>query len=234
VTGYDMPMFGLQRAADIPLPADCIKMQGGHVHNVPSIVSWLNLRPNGGVDYGGYSQRMEYFGSSDLAAAFFPRLEVDVPEFGPDHLVINVRGAEILRGAHPDYMPIPISFYEEVIAESNLNPVFIGQLGDDDYSRELRRRFPLATFLESGGPAHDFELLRRAANLVIAVSTFSWMAAWLSRAARIVHMPVLGFFNPEQRPDIDVMPKDDARYRFHKFPIRKWKATAEDMAYTLA
>ena len=51
-----------------------------------------------------------------------------------------------------------------------------------------------------------------------SVSTFSWLAAWLSEARRIV-LPVSGLFHPVQSPDIDLLPLADPRYSFVLFPI---------------
>ena len=50
------------------------------------------------------------------------------------------------------------------------------------------------------------------------ISTFAWMAAWLSNASTIF-LPVYGLFNPNQFPDHDLLPLGDRRYRFYEFPI---------------
>jgi hypothetical protein len=50
------------------------------------------------------------------------------------------------------------------------------------------------------------------------VSTFSWLAAWLSDAEQIF-MPLSGLLNPMQSTDVDLAPLNDPRYRFFLFPI---------------
>ena len=55
-------------------------------------------------------------------------------------------------------------------------------------------------------------------NIVVAISTFSWLAAWLSRAETII-LPLSGFFNPAHHREIDLLPVDDIRYRFFLFPL---------------
>ena len=99
-----------------------------------------------------------------------------------------------------------------------LNPVFVGQLGDSEYVRQLRQRFPGAQFIDSQGPRADFDLIRSAKNIVVAISTFSWLAAWLSQAKTII-LPVSGFYNPAHHREVDLLPVDDIRYRFFLFPL---------------
>ncbi|MDX2297693.1 MULTISPECIES: hypothetical protein, partial [Streptomyces] len=65
----------------------------------------------------------------------------------------------------------------------------------------------------------DFARLRASRHLVPAISTFSWLAAWLSEA-QTVFLPVLGLFNPRQAPEVDLLPLDDPRFRFTLFPAQ--------------
>jgi hypothetical protein len=148
---------------------------------------------------------------------------------GPDEILLNVRADEILKARHKDYGPIPLGFYTAVLRETGLKPVFMGQLGNDSYSRLLRDTFPQARFIPSQGVMGDFDAMRRARHLAVSVSTFSWAAGWLSQAESL-HMPLLGFFNPAQRPDIALMPKDDARFHYYGFAPRRWMATEAQVA----
>lgn len=157
-----------------------------------------------------------------------PRLVEPTYLANASELLVNVRGDEILSNCHPDYGPTPITFIRNLIEGSGLNPVFLGQLGDDYYSRALRAAFPDALFVPSRGAARDFEALRSAVNLVPAVSTFSWLASWLS-SAQTIHIPVLGMFNPMQRKDAWFLPHNDQRYKFYEFPVRKWNASSEQI-----
>lgn len=160
----------------------------------------------------------EYPGREDMQALFVPPPGLELPAFGPNDLVINVRGGAILRGIHRDYVVPPPSFYRALVVETGLRPVFMGQVGDDAYSRSLREMFPGAAFLPSVSPIVDFEALRSARNVVACVSTFSMLACWLGRAEQ-VFMPLLGLFSPFQRKDSLHAPLDDPRYRFFLFPL---------------
>lgn len=135
-----------------------------------------------------------------------------------DELLINIRGEEILFGVAPDYLTVPTSYLAGIVAETGLRPVMMGQLTPGPYLDALRRTFPDARFIPTEGALVDFETIRSARHIVPSISTFSWLAAWLSKAERI-YLPVAGIFNPYQRPDIMMLPLDDDRYRFDVFPI---------------
>jgi hypothetical protein len=170
------------------------------------------------VDIRTYGQRMENFLPPQAYDSVFPWRH-QVPESsGPDELLCNIRQGDILDGHHPDYVLIPPDFYAALVEETGLRPVFMGQLDDTPYLRALRARFPQARFLPSLGAELDFERVRHARYIVPAISTFSWLAAWLSDAER-VFLPVLGLLNPAQNRGVNLLPLDDPRYRFYQFPI---------------
>jgi hypothetical protein len=162
-------------------------------------------------------QRMEFFRERAFYNHIFPNVGPLEHKFTEDDLVINIRTAEILSGV-PHYPILPIAFYEDIISKTGKTPIFIGQLNSSEYVRRLKQCFPQATFIESRGARADFDLLRSAKNIVVAVSTFSWLAAWLSDAQNII-LPLSGFFNPSHHREIDLLPTDDIRYRFFLFPL---------------
>ena len=144
-------------------------------------------------------------------------------DFGDDELVINVRAGEIVGGV-PWYPLVPVEFYRTLVAETRKTPVFLGQLDDSAYVSDIRRAFPGARMIPSGGPMVDLARLRRAGHLCLAVSTFSWVAGFLSDAVT-VHYPLLGFMHPRcfvpgahDLGGIDLLPADDPRFCFHLFP----------------
>jgi hypothetical protein len=170
------------------------------------------------VDLRTYAQRIENFLPP---AAYRDELTAQGPAWagsGADELLCNIRQGDILDARHPDYVLIPVDFYADLVEETGLTPVFMGQLEDSPYLRQLRRRFPRARFLPSRGPSVDFERIRRARHIVPSISTFSWLAAWLSNAQRI-YMPVLGLLHPMQNRAVNLLPLDDPRFRFYYFPI---------------
>jgi hypothetical protein len=223
--GVDLPAWNLRIDLAASLSANPLRLIGQYVDTelLQKLISFGMLRE---FEFAALGFRMRNYLPRYEYLELFPRRDVDLPRLSPTTLLINVRGAEILADAHADYGPLPISFYTQLVARTGLEPVFMGQIGTDPYSSELREAFPTAVFLPSRGPTFDFELMRSAEHLVASVSTFSWLAAWLSDA-KSIHLPVCGMFNPDQRADIDLLPVDDPRYRFYQFPIRHWTGASE-------
>ena len=166
------------------------------------------------VVVNGWGMRMSYFGRPEPYRKIFQTaLEGDV--VADDELLIHIRGEDILTGWHHHYFPMPFSFYDEVINLSGLRPVFMGQIGDDNYSRALRERFSTARFLPLRSAVEDFTTLRNAANVVLSVSSFAWLAAWLSEKAVNIHLPVAGLYDPMNK-ETSLLPLGDERYIFYK------------------
>lgn len=185
------------------------------------------------VVFSGTFQRLELFHAPDFyRTECFPLLgENDDPNFGENDLVINVRAGEIVDGISW-YPLVPVEFYEYIVRVTGKNPIFLGQLDDSPYVAAISRAFPDARMIPSAGPLIDMALLRQARHLCLAVSTFSWLAAFLSEAETI-HYPVLGFLHPRcflpgrhGLGGIDLLPVDDPRYRFHLFPWLEGEAFA--------
>jgi hypothetical protein len=216
-SNVNLPPFGILHpviAGDFPA-SDIVT---GHTVELDRLAAALAAGTLQRVDIRTYAQRMENFLPPQAYAAVF-RQRGPVPDTaGPDELLCNIRQGDILDGHHPDYVLIPPDFYAELAAETGLRPVFMGQLEDTPYLRALRTRFPQARFLPSLGAAADFARIRHARHIVPAISTFSWMAAWLSEADSIFQ-PVLGLLNPAQNRGVNLLPLDDPRYRFTQFPI---------------
>ncbi len=170
------------------------------------------------VEIRNYVQHMDNFLSKDVHARVFVDETPPHAAIEADELLINVRGEEVQAGVAPDYVLAPTAYLRDIVAETGLRPVIMGQLTPGPYLRALTEAFPRARLVPSQGAMPDFAVIRSARNIVASVSTFSWLAAWLSNADR-VFLPVAGLFSPFQRPDIMMLPLDDDRFRFDLFPI---------------
>ncbi len=230
VTGGALPDWHLAPASR-PLPSRHVGI-GGHRIDVARLSYLLRAGLADGIDTDALGCRMELL-ELDLAQALFPSVLSPGRGYGADALVVSIRAAEILGPRHKDYRPLPIAFYGRLIRESGLRPVFLGQIGGDPYSAALRARFPDAEFVPSGGAMADFGTLRSSRHLCVSISTFSWLAAWLS-AAETIHLPVAGMFHPGQRPDVDLLPVADPRYRFHLLPVHRWGGTEAELAEAIS
>ncbi len=228
IAGVNMPEWGIALQPDAPMPTDALLTRRGHLLRPVGMARHLN-RNGGTIVLRSTAMRLEFYTlGREHYRAMFPFV-APRRRFGDEHLVIQIRGGEILRGVHPDYTPLPLGYYRELIAASNRQPVFMGQVhGADAYSRSLRQAFPDAQFLGPHTPVEDFLTMMGARHVVMAVSTFSWLAAWFSEAETII-MPLAGIFNREQRPDVDLMPAGDSRYEFHRFPVFRWTGDAEQL-----
>ncbi len=230
VSGVEIPELGILAGSDSFRPTNQLRISG-HKIDVKEI---LRRTGQGKIDCivtEALGMRLEYYRNDiDKYRRMFALERFKKSHcFGSDHLVVNVRGAEIMGGIHRDYIPLPIDFYDYVVSETLLQPVFMGQIdAGAPYGRELLRRFPRAFYLGNKSPVEDFACLLNATNICMSISSFSWLASWFSNAQNI-HMPAYGLFNPAQRPDINLLPVDDRRYHFYKFPEVKWQGTANQM-----
>jgi SAM-dependent methyltransferase len=172
------------------------------------------------VDWSGYGQRMENFADREHCRRVFSTPETDLlgDTFGDTDLICPIRGGEILDARHGGYTLLPAAFYRDIADRLGLRPVFVGQLGDNVYVDSLHQALPDALYVTGCSPMPDFQTVRKARNIVVPISTFAWLAAWLSDAERII-LPVYGLFNPLQFPHHDLLPLADERYTFYEFPV---------------
>lgn len=188
------------------------------------------------VVFEGFFQRLNLYCSVDYYKEYFPVDQNFGIEFEDDELVINIRSGEVLGGVSW-YPLVPPTFYEQLIKETKLRPVLLGQLDDSPYLAEILERLPKARLIPSAGPMVDFNRIRQGKKICIAVSTFSWLAAWLSNASEIYY-PLLGFLHPHRfKPGvhglggIDLAPSTDPRYQFYLLPSIQGEPVHEYLKY---
>jgi hypothetical protein len=233
ISGYELPEWGLVSESGPPLPPGTPLLEN-HLLPLADATRYLRDGLVAEVELASVGLRLENIGqATDARGVFVPVEQLDLPVFEPDEIVVNIRAEELLSDPHPDYGLIPLSFIDTAVSASGAKPVFVGQLGNDPYSAAITAKYPDARMVSSRGAVHDFQLLRSAREIVVAVSTFSWLGAWLSEADRI-HLPVSGIFDPRQRADLDLVPVDDDRYQFYGFDVRTWEGGPVDLEYVLA
>jgi hypothetical protein len=179
----------------------------------------------------GLTFRQANFSDIGELTQFFP-FEPPTLTVPDDTLLVHIRAGDVAALSHHLYGPLPISYYKHLHEMTGLNLAFIGELEDTDYIRSLRRALPRADFLNGGTPREDFQTIRSAKNVAIAVSTFSWMASYLSRAARNIHLPLAGLFDPLQSPKTDFIPSKDKRFIVHAIPRQAWRKRYDDFNET--
>lgn len=228
VTGYDMPEWSLTSEDRLRDAALAIVVRG-HVVPLEAIIAFARKVDHLDVHITTLSCRYQYYRPYlDAFRATFPRRQSGTSA-DRDKLVINIRLGGIATGAHPNYMPLPISWYEALVRSTGLIPVFVGQIDDSPYTQALRTRFPSAQFPALGTAEEHFDFIRRAVNIVPCISTFSWLAAWLAEDAQGIYFPIAGFMHPRARRDVDLLCVGDSRYRFFDSDLLSWKGTPEEM-----
>lgn len=235
IHGAKLPDWGIETPPVPPGRQSFAMAVNGHAFPMP-LAMWLATEVRDlDIDINYVALRMAYFRQhlGLYRRVFVPRQPYR-DGYDERHLVIHVRGGDVLDGVHPNYFPQPLSWYAALIEQSGLRPVFVGQLGDAIYAPALRAAFPTAEFVGHDDAMADFHILRTSAHVVTAISTFSWLAAWLSERAQSVTVPVAGMFHPLARPEIDMLPVGDLRYRFAVSTRHRWRGTAEEVSELLS
>ena len=170
------------------------------------------------IVYSGIDLHMANFMPAQACRNMFQSPATPPFRFGDGHLVCPLGSEAAAEETGPFHPLTPVAFFREIIDETGLKPVFVGQAVPRPYLELLHAQFPQAEFDASGDPFMDFLAIRQARNIVVGVNSFAWLAAWLSQAERIF-MTVSGWFNPMQHQFVDLLPFGDPRYLFHLFPI---------------
>lgn len=202
IENVKLPEWGLV-TSETPLPPPVRSVSLGSLRfwiDVQGLADCLNRDVIDSVIMDSYAQHIDNFPPRAVAKKLLVPYTA-VPEaqgFGPDVLLCNLRGREILNNVHPDYLVLPPQFYMLLEEHTGLKIVFFGQIDDNPYVASLRHAMPRAEFIPGKNATYDFEVIRKSVNIVPCVSTFSWLAAWLSDAERII-LPVAGFMQPAQK-----------------------------------
>ena len=179
-----------------------LQIKSGHRHPFETVSRAILDNRIRHFRFGGYVQRLEYLGTPEQARALFslpgaPDDERFRTLTSDTHITCIVRGNEILNAVHPDYPPTPVAFFRAAVEDSGRIPVLVGQTASSYYSDALRRAFPDCILYEHLTPVEDFRLISHSTNIASTVSTFAWMAAYLSSTARRIYMPLFGLLNPD-------------------------------------
>lgn len=222
ILGYDLPEWGLTApAGEVPAGVQTLTLSWNRF-NLDWAAAALRLELADVVNIRGWGMRLEYYQGPAQFAAMFRAPAVDFHPTGENEIVLNVRGGDIISGWHKEYFPMPVAYYRRIIEQTGLRPVFVGETHDDGYGDLLRKSFPDARFPPHRSVISDFETVRNARHVALSVSSFSWLAAWLSDSAATIHMPLCGLFDPLGAEML--VPANDARYRFYRVPFPEREA----------
>lgn len=251
-----IPDLGIESDTKAAEHGNLFGIEGMHDFDIASLAATLRDGDYTGATFRGFAMRLEYYDRAFCKHLLNMKAGAGTG-FGPEFLVINIRAGDIFngphpdlvslgygglygadhmyKGVHPDYRPLPLCYYEKLIKETGLKPVFVGETGSHKaYEEALHRRFPNAVFTGTRTPKEDFLTLMGSSHIALAISSFSWLGAWLSDA-RTIHIPVAGLFDPHQRPDVNLLPPpSDTRYVRHPMPRLQWQGSPEQIAELFA
>jgi hypothetical protein len=217
ISNVVLPEWGInQPPLDSPGPVETVS-QLQHI-DLDGLTERVRAGEIRRIVYAGFGKRMENLLDAEVYRSVFHSPATAPFELDAQHLVCPIGTAAAPEDRGPFHPLTPVEFYADIVAETGLSPAFIGQRTPDIYTDRLHAQFPQALFLHTGNALVDFEAIRRAKNIVVGVSSFAWLAAWLSHADRIF-MTVNGLFNPLQYNFVDLLPLEDPRYRFSLFPV---------------
>jgi hypothetical protein len=219
ISNISLPKWNIHHPKlELPYP-NVVEPRQQHI-DLPALARLVASNQINGVKWTGYGQRMENFLPRERYRDVFVSPFGRPMGYGPGYLVCPVRAEDILDGSCPEYPLTPVEFYRDLAKLTGLILVFIGQTRPNLYMDRLREAFPDALFREpQDDPLVDFETIRQSHNIALGVSTYSWLAAWLSSSAENIYLAVSGLFNPMQKPNVDLLPFGDARYKFFLFPL---------------
>jgi hypothetical protein len=230
IVGFKMPEWDLVASIDWPAWSAPFRLPPGHKIDIEGALRAVaEGGGSDGIDIHAFAQRLEYFGHNlDRFRRLF-HSDIAGEPVSDDEIVVNIRTGDILTGAHPHYLPLPLDFYRRLLMSTGLRPVFVGQINEPNwYNDALREVFPYGRFLTGQGGIRDFQTVRHARHKVIAISSFSWLAAWLSGEDSIIYYPMAGLLNPRQRGDVDLCSVEDRRFRFFQFPVHRYSGSEAD------
>lgn len=211
IHGIEIPEWAITSLPVGEPPRRALRLTG-HLFDLDEVAYCLRSGICDAVIIEGWGQRLEYFPDPAPIRRLF-RSGEPPHAIGDHELLINIRAEDIETGNAPGYYPLPFAFYEAVLDTEGLAPVFLGQLQPSPYTDALRARFPGARFLPVTSALKDFQTIRNAANVVLSISSFAWLAGWLSESARAVHLPVAGLFDP-RRGRQNLLALDGPRWRY--------------------
>tara|TARA_R110000796_G_scaffold159291_1_gene276056 strand:+ start:268 stop:984 length:717 start_codon:yes stop_codon:yes gene_type:complete len=132
----------------------------------------------------GYFQSEKYFleYKEELKAEFTLRNHKYPETLDDEYIGIHVRRGDYLK--HPDCHPTcSMEYYEKALSLLPNKPV---KVFSDDYDWCCKNFKGDRYEISNGDFIEDFELLSKCSYHIIANSSFSWWAAWLSNSKKVI------------------------------------------------
>jgi hypothetical protein len=178
----------------------------GQAVNLPYLLNSAQRRP---IVLKGYFQRVEYYHPHKAKIAHWFRMKPKAlpVQFGPDDVVVHLRRSIEMRVLE---RALDLNYYLSQLRAMRPGQVYLCGTGIDGATREAFAEFSPREINENG--IDTFRILRSAPRIIMANSTFSWWAAYLSDAREVVYpRPVFGHMSRD-RPEV-MLEVPEPRYR---------------------
>ena len=139
-------------------------------------------------DIDAYLQSEKYFHdcSEYLRGQLTIRSErkVNLPQFNQNYIALHIRRQDYIKARHT-HRVLPVSYYKAALKKLPDLPILIFS---DDHNWVRSEKFFLSESMSlmEGDLFSDFQGIMGSKYAVIANSSFSWWAAWLSRAEKVL------------------------------------------------
>lgn len=163
----------------------------------------------------GYYQNFAYYkGRKDYVVGLLSKLrDYPPPKLpGPNDIVLNFRGTDM------SWAQMPPIFFKRILDGEAFEKLWIVTEDPGHKTvRRLLRAYPAELFAD--GAVTDFAFVMAARRVIITISTFCWMAAWLSDAEKIYFPLGSGCDLFDRNNDKRLIVPDDPRYIYirHRF-----------------
>jgi hypothetical protein len=160
----------------------------------------------------GYYQDYRYYkGRKAFISGLLCKLDQYPLEITPGNndIVLNYRGTDLA------WAQMPLNYYRWILDKEQFDKLWI-VTEDPNHETVLRLLDRYPSEVLSNGPISDLKFVMSAKKIIMTVSTFCWMAAWLSDADKIFFP--LGSPYPlfDKENDRRLIVSDDHRYVYIK------------------
>lgn len=207
-----------------------------HQIDLDAIVNFIKVNPSALIHCSAWGMKPAFYAQSrSYLKNIFDMTENLSFENKSEMLRFHIRGGDLWqtpsykrsRYIHPDYMGIPVSFYKSVLERTNIPAEFVIEKSVPTwYLRVLQSAVGIKLNRSKSTPVHDLLKLASSTQVGLGISTFSWMSAFIGEPHK-VHLPVLGIFDIDRRPDLDFY-NPTWNIQKYKFEKHSWTGTKTD------
>jgi len=192
--GWDPPFalgaYGISLARNLPQDDFALMWDESYEEGIENeILAEIALEGESTILLEGYFQNEAFFRPvADEIRRLFSSKE-ELPEFaaGRTPVAVHVRLADYLTNGY--HAPCPASYYREVMEMMRgrfTNPVFLVFSDEPERCVEWVEDGPDVRVMPASDQFHTLGLMQTCKAFIIANSTFSWWAAWLSGSQNVI------------------------------------------------